>query len=228
MAGLTDKAAGFSPPGSETIANAHKSWEKSMLRRLESLRGDLRARSPVQVANFAGAEHDQGVIRLDFWGREVAISWPELSCSEVESGQPCSTFDSAILLYYLWKADGTAPSGKWIGFRELPDGTFYHQAFQGYSGGRIARHFGDNPARFEQSALNLSGAKETGLAENAYSFLPLPRTPIAVILWPGDEDFPTKASVLFEEMDSHYLPTDGLALLGSGLAGRLIKADSNS
>jgi hypothetical protein len=47
---------------------------------------------------------------------------------------------------------------------------------------------------------------------------------LACALWPGDEDFPSKASILFDASASHYMPTDGLALLGSGLARRLIKA----
>ena len=62
------------------------------------------------------------------------------------------------------------------------------------------------------------------LAPYAFSFSPLPMIRLACALWPGDEDFPSKASILFDASASHYMPTDGLALLGSGLARRLIKA----
>ena len=47
-----------------------------------------------------------------------------------------------MILYYLSYADGTPLADRWIGYRELPDGTFYSQAFQGYSGDRLARHSG--------------------------------------------------------------------------------------
>jgi hypothetical protein len=47
---------------------------------------------------------------------------------------------------------------------------------------------------------------------------------IAVALWPGDEDFRSRASVLFDAAASHYMTTDGLALLGAGLARRLSRA----
>lgn len=228
MAGLTDKAAGFTPPDGETIAEAHRAWEQSMLRRLNALKQELVLRTAEQVAAAAGAELRANTLQLNYWGDQVSVDWPELAFRYTLNGKPCSTFDSAILLYYLWKADGAPASGKWIGFRELPDGAFYHQAFQGYSGNRIAGHFGADLVRFERAALELGGTQEPGLAEHAYRFLPLPRTPIAAALWPGDEDFPTKASILFDSSDSHYLPTDGLALLGSGLAGRLIKRSSKS
>ncbi|OGN89309.1 MAG: hypothetical protein A2Y88_04885 [Chloroflexi bacterium RBG_13_48_10] len=58
----------------------------------------------------------------------------------------------------------------------------------------------------------------------AYAFLPLPRIRLASILYPGDDEFPARASVLFDAASSHYMTTDGLALLGAGLVGRLIKA----
>jgi hypothetical protein len=228
MAGLTDKAAGFIPPDRETIASAHQAWEESMLRRLDRLKQELRLRTVDEVAAAAGAELRVNTMQLEYWGTEISVEWPELNFQKKQSGEPCSTFDSAILLYYLWKADGTPSSREWIGFRELPDGAFYHQAFQGYSGNRIARHFEADVERFERAALSLDGSKEKDLSGHAFRFVPLPRSPIAAVLWPGDEDFPTKASVLFDSSDSHYLPTDGLALLGSGLAGRLIKQDLKS
>jgi hypothetical protein len=51
----------------------------------------------------------------------------------------------------------------------------------------------------------------------------LPRIQLAAILWPGDEEFPARASVLFDGAASHYMTIDGLALLGAGLARRLEK-----
>ena len=66
------------------------------------------------------------------------------------------------------------------------------------------------------------------MAEHAYGFQPLPRIRLAAVLWPGDEDFPTRASVLFDAASNHYMTIDGLALLGSGLASRLAKASAPS
>ncbi len=68
------------------------------------------------------------------------------------------------------------------------------------------------------------GISLTGLPGLAFAFQPLPRIRLAAILYPGDEEFAARASVLFDAAASHYMTTDGLALLGSGLVGRLIKA----
>ena len=53
------------------------------------------------------------------------------------------------------------------------------------------------------------------------------RLPLAAALWPGDEDLPGRAAILFDASASHYLTTDGLALLGSGLASRLLRTASS-
>ena len=50
---------------------------------------------------------------------------------------------------------------------------------------------------------------------------------LAATLWLGDDEFPAKASVLFDAASGHYMTIDGLALLGSGLSRRLIKASAS-
>lgn len=131
-----------------------------------------------------------------------------------------------MILYYLDTADGTSLSDRWIGFRELPDGAFYNQAFQGYSGDPLAKRFGENLGEFERAAVALEGTKLPDLTPYAYAFKPLPRLRLASALWPGDEEFPARASILFDAACSHAMTTDGLALLGSGLTRRLIRAVS--
>jgi hypothetical protein len=44
------------------------------------------------------------------------------------------------------------------------------------------------------------------------------------VYWPGDEDLPSQASILFEDSASHYMTTDGLAILGSHLVDAIVKA----
>ena len=224
MAGLIGKAGGDPNPFEDQIQQARQAWQQSMTRQLEVLRNELRTRDLERIAHHSGAELQGEVLRFAYWGAGIRIAFPALIPLQEEGGQPCSTFDAAILIYYLHTADGSPLADRWIGFRELPDGGFYHQAFQGYSGNRIAKQFGVNPAEFEAAAKSLNGWSLTALAPHAFRFSPLPKIHLAAALWPGDEDFPSKAAVLFDAAASHYMPTDGLALLGAGLAGRLIKA----
>jgi len=225
MAGLTDQADGAKVSGGEAIERAHQAWEESMSRQLEVLRSEVRTKHPGRLAvNCGGTLVDQK-IRLSYWGVPVEISCADLIARQLADGRECSIFDTGVLLYYLREADGTPMAEHWIGYRELPGGNFYSQAFQGYSGDRLAREYGNEPENYIIAARALEGICLTGLPGVAYAFLPLPRIRLASILYPGDDEFPARASILFDAAASHYMTTDGLALLGSGLVGRLIKAE---
>ena len=224
MAGLTDQASGAKVTGGEAIERAHQAWQESMLTQLDVLRTEIRITQPGRLAANCGASLVEQQLQLSYWGNEVAISLPELKAYHLVDGTDCSVYDEGMLLYYLRQADGTPMAERWIGFRELPAGSFYSQAFQGYSGDRLARAYGEKPEAFADAARIVGGDRLTGLPGVAFAFLPLPCIRLAAILYPGDEEFAARASVLFDASASHYMTTDGLALLGSGLVGRLIAA----
>lgn len=222
MPGLIAQSGGID----RSPARARQAWEDSMLRQVEALRDDIRRRGLQTVAAASGADLTRDGLTLLYWGDTIRVSFPELSAHPSEGDAACSTFDTAMLLYYLHRADGTAPSGEWIGFRQLPDGAFYHQAFQGYSGDRIAQAFAENHEAFASAMHRLSGEPLPALGSLAFGVRPLPLIRLAAVLWPGDEDLSSRAAVLFDSAASHHLPTDGLALLGSGLVGRLLRSSS--
>jgi hypothetical protein len=224
MAGLTEQASGMKVTGGEAIERAHQAWQESMLRQLDVLRAEILATQPGRLAVNCGGTLENQQIRLTYWGQAVAISWPDLKAQKLVDGSECSVYDAGMLLYYLREADGTPMADRWIGYRELPGGSFYSQAFQGYSGDRLARTFGTHPEVYTLAAHALEGISLPALPGVAFAFLPLPRIRMAAILYPGDEEFATRASVLFDAAASHYMTTDGLALLGAGLVGRLIQA----
>jgi len=223
MAGLTDQASGAKVTGGEAIERANQAWQESMLRQLDVLRNEILTTQPGRLAvNCGGTLVDQQ-IQLTYWGQVMRISWPDLKVRKLSDGSECSVYDAGMLLYYLREADGTPMAERWIGYRELPGGSFYSQAFQGYSGDRLARAYGGSPEAFIAAAHILEGIALTGLPGLAFAFEPLPRIRLATILYPGDEEFAARASVLFDAAASHYMTTDGLALLGAGLVGRLLQ-----
>ncbi len=194
-----------------------------MLRPIEELAQALRKLDPDGIARRADCAFDGRSLELTFWQSAVRLMWPELSARRADDGQPCSTFDQAMLLYYLNCADGAPMAGRWIGYRELPGGVFYQQAYQGYSGDRLAQTFGDRPEDLARAAAALGGVPIDDLGTTAFVFLPLPRIRLAAVLWPGDDELRSRGAILFDAASSHYMTTDGLALLGGGLAGRLTR-----
>jgi hypothetical protein len=128
-----------------------------------------------------------------------------------------------LLLYYLTSADGTPMEGRWISFADLPDGRFYHRAFQGYTGSKLEKKFGNDLDAFE-SVGDRSGGMKIAYGDSAFAFHVLPRVMIALIYHRGDEEFPVSCRILFDASTSHYLPTDVCAILGSMLTQQLLTA----
>ena len=197
-------------------------------RRVNELKEDLSQKKPSYLAAAASAEFrprdsDKGEFSLLLWGKEVRLSYPGFSAQDRQTGNPLSQMDLVMLLYYFNTSDGTAKTGRWISFSELPDGKFYNQAFQGYTGQRLARSFRDDLATFEHAAVSLSGTPFP-LGSASFTFNVLPLVSLLVVFWQGDEDLPSSFQILFDASASHYLPTDAYAILGSMLTSRLIKA----
>jgi len=200
----------------------------SLEERVHELRTQVGGQDPHLMARRSGARVAAGpgegvALELKLWESLYRITWPEAHVVEAVSGQPCRVDVEAALLYYLRTADGNPPAGQWIGFQELPEGTFYSRAFQGYSGDELVRHFGEDLDAFRQAAESAGGVSFP-LSDAGYTFLALPRVPLAVVYWLGEEGIPSKAQVLFDRAASHYLPTDVLAILGAQLVRRLIRA----
>jgi hypothetical protein len=197
--------------------------QDKLLAQMEALRAALRERDPRDLAFRCGIELSDGMFRIPFFGAPYIVTFPDLEVRVEATQQVCAPYRAAMFLYYLHTADGTPLAGKWIAFRDLPDGLFYHQAYQGYSGNRLARAMGNRLEVFERAAHALGGMR-LALGDAAFAFDALPRVRVAAVYYAGDEDFPATANVLFDESSSHYLPTDGLASIGSALVDRLIGA----
>ncbi len=199
-------------------------WYDKLAPVLAEARATLRETKPSKLVLRSGCEQDaDGDFRLSFFWCEYTISGDDFSVRRADTGAEMPAFIQSLVLTYLATADGTTPSSRWIGFRELPDGMFYVQAFQGYSGGRLVRELKGGVDAFRRAAERLGG-EPLSMGDAGYTFAVLPRVHLALVYWEGDEEFPSQARVLFEDSASHYLPTDGLAILGSQLVDKLLKA----
>jgi hypothetical protein len=203
-------------------------WLDRLAPLAERAAAELAMIPPRKLVMRTGCMQDpDGDYRLSLMGREYRVSSSLFSVTRADTGQEASSFTKSLVLTYMVTADGTTPSGRWIGFRELPNGMFYVQAFQGYSGSRLVRELsqaGIGVVRAIQAAGPELGGNPLDIGDAGYAFAVLPRVKMALAGWQGDDEFPSQATVLFEDTAAQYLPTDGLAILGSQLVGRVLAA----
>lgn len=196
--------------------------------RLDEIRGSLMQKRPDILANRTGSTYTAksettGEFKLEFWTRQVVISYPEFSGTYPETGENINSFDMTMLAYYFNICDGTPMTGEWIAFNQIPGGVFYAQAFQSYTGNELAKVFKNDSEAFIDANLRLQGRREF-FGNISFSYQVLPRVPIMVVCWLGDEELPSSYRILFDKNAHHHLVTDAYAILGSTLTRHLIKA----
>ena len=172
---------------------------------------------------FRATEERMGEFQLGFFDEGLTITYPDFVVRNSVKGEQVPEHIRGLFLYYFTTADGTPLEGRWVALAELPGGGFYNQAFQGYSGNRLVKAFGNDIDAFEKSAVSFNGTPEP-YGDLGLCFQALPNVPLLAVYWKGDEEFTPSAKVLFDRSACHYLPTDLCAFLGSVLTEKLIEA----
>jgi len=215
----------LSEPEIRSFLDIEEDRAEALLERTAEIWRGLEGMDPQALAANTGATYDpgEGVLRLAVWGRSVRLVHPGFAATVAETGEPLDPFTTLLLAYYFSRADGTPASGTLVAFSELPNATFYAQAFQSYTGAELGRTFADDIEAFGNAAASLTGRPEP-IADRAFSFPALPLVRVTVACWQGDEDFASSYRVLFDASLANHLPTDAGAVLGSTLTHRLIAA----
>ena len=128
-----------------------------------------------------------------------------------ESFAPVDIFSSSIILHYLNNADGTAISGQWIAYRELPDGMFYFRTIPGVLAAIVKK--------YERSSADLiktiekHGGKKSPDFNNGAIIYPFPYFPMLVVLEEKSDEFEANVRVLFDSNSCHYIKTDIIKMI---------------
>jgi hypothetical protein len=200
-------------------------WMDTLVPKVVQMQEALKQIPPQEIAWRSGTTLQGNTLHLEMLFRSYKIDVPSFQVHKVK-GKEASPFIQSLGLTYLQTADGVSPANRWISYRDLPDGNFYHQAFQGYAANRLIRRWGSDIESFI-AACNTLGGKQLDLGDAGFAFHVLPRISIAAVYWLGDEEFPSQASVLFDANAPHYMITDGLAILGSKLVGEILATEES-
>jgi hypothetical protein len=187
-------------------------------RDLESLRSDLKCRNPRHLATCTGGRYaeEEGAILITYWDMELKISTTHFTVVNAHSGEGVDEGAETVLIHYLHTADGSDISGSWASLADLPAGSFYRHAYQGYSGDYLASIV-QNELEPLRTACQSMGGKAGNYGDISYSFHVLPRLDLLLVYHRGDEEFPPSAQVLFSSNAGHVLPTDLCAYVGRQL-----------
>lgn len=175
-------------------------------------------------ANLAGGVLQKGTVGLRVFGRDCIID-PACKCISMD-GRPVKELGAIIILHYLANATVAQPTGKTLSYRQMPGGNVYYPAFKTRVIDNIGTVFHQNPMLLIASA-KLLGAKKLGFGDASVLINVLPKVPVTVIVWKGDDEVRGTANVLFDESAPQFLNTEDLAAVGTFVVSQLIKSKAS-
>lgn len=126
------------------------------------------------------------------------------------------------LLHYLDLADGTPLLGKMMAFAQYPDGMVRGGGFDRRAELVIRRQLGLlPPEELRRRCLALGAELLPSNADLCARFPFLPRYPLWLRLWFGDEEFPASGRLFLDESAAHYLTVEDAVTVGGLLLERL-------
>lgn len=189
---------------------------------------EIKTRVPEEVSRLAMAEYDPDYpgFKLEFIGRPYGVLMPEAKGYNLDTGDEAPIQEQGLILHYLNKADGAAQTDNLVGYRETPSGEFYYGAFVKRAEAPLMSFFGRQVEKFVQAGQTMGAKLVDGLGDKALRIQALPRTPITLVVWEGDDEFEPTAKILFDSSISHYLDTEDVAVLSGMVVYRLMKLAS--
>jgi hypothetical protein len=208
----------------------------------------LRAMDPADVTARSLAEYDaqSAEYRMRILTDEVRISpekrtvaWPaEASAAlsnalragpsaALRAGKPPGFNYWLVSVVYLLTAKAVPPKGSWVSATSLPYGEFFFRGPHALPTEAVATAFGDRPEAFKRAAEALGGKpppSEPSRMRCALVLPALPRVPMLVQLWERDEEFPARASFLFDSTAGDHLMVDAILALSAIVAKRLVES----
>ncbi|WP_418792455.1 DUF3786 domain-containing protein [Phosphitispora sp. TUW77] len=176
----------------------------------------LKNKEPQEIARNAAVEYypETSEFSVKYLGGTFLVSFNDGTVEPVEEIKVSLT-EKILILHYLNTANGAPLQGKFISFKELPDGAIYIEPFTRRTIKPMLKLFAERQEEFVELAKTI-GAEIQDLGDTSVTIYPFPKVPITYVIWSGDDEFPASGNILFDASAPFYLPTEDYALV-SGL-----------
>jgi len=124
---------------------------------------------------------------------------------------PAKFLVQLCILAYLISAQDLPLANKLVRAEALPSGQFYFRGLHSLPTEKLESAFGQCPERLYQIAEQFD-AKRCEFGDTSVELYILPRLPLTIVIWRRSDEFPARASILFDQTASAQLPLDALSV----------------
>lgn len=162
-----------------------------------------------------------GAMTVIFLGREYEISHYGINPTD---GMPVNVINRSVLAYYALSKGAGEPAFSYVPvYNFIGTGMIFGSNLK-WMTHPLGKAFSGNYEKFRETLSSLGGVFEGKLNAGSFSWhlRILPKIPLRIIYYDGDEKFPCEIRILFDENASRFMEFECLAFLG----GCLVRAMS--
>lgn len=167
---------------------------------------EYRAMDPAEASARTGIPYDSvsQKFAVRMLQKEYRVSWPDFQVevvSEDTEGFAAvrdETDAKIFVIRFLLHGVESKSQGRFLTFREVPNGELYFQPFNGRCQKRLAFGFGFKLDKLS-AACEKMGARKLTFGDVSYELEFINNYFVQFILWAGDDEFPPSAQILFSD-----------------------------
>ena len=123
--------------------------------------------------------------------------------------EPATFIEELCILAYLINSKEIPLANKLVKGETLPGGQFFFRGVHKLPTDKLEKALGEQP-QVLLNTLDQFNAEKCEFGDASVLLQILPRLPITLVIWRGDEEFEARASILFDQTASSHLPLDAL------------------
>jgi hypothetical protein len=123
--------------------------------------------------------------------------------------KPPSFHETLFAVVYLLESKEVPPAGEWVTAETLPSGAFFFRGPHAVPTAKLAARFGGEPDAFLAAGVRLGGIP-VEIGDVGVQLQVVPRIAVRLVLWQGDEELPSKVTMLFDRLVGQQLALDAL------------------
>ena len=183
---------------------------------------------PTEVCERTEAvyQHDKNAYLLPFLNQRYMVIPSERTIVRIGPDETLETEGLSmdfylISLFYLIDAKRVEPARRWLSEKDLRGGEMFFRGPHALPVAEVTQKYGSDPEAFAKAGKRLGGVTML-YGDRAFGLDVFPRILLVYVLWTGDEEFPPRTQVLFDETIQDHFPVDVIWCTVSEVSRRLV------
>lgn len=174
------------------------------------------------------SESERYVIAL--LNTEYVVSLSDKRIISVQTGSPpgpAGFIEQLCVLAYLINAQDLPLANKLVKPEALPSGQFFFRGLHSLPTEKLEKAFGEYPEHVYRVTKQFD-AKQREFGDASIQLYVLPRIPLTMVVWRACDEFPARASILFDQTAGAHMPLDALHAVVNLAVDAVIRASGQS